>query len=258
MVLHEQAEHMDAPDRCLSTPKNLLHRGGRPHMKWANPSRSMRVNATVFHYIYNDYQTFALIGGVPQVGNSNARATGAEIETFFEPNKHINVNLGATWETSKVDSVDAAGSQYLSVLVPGASVPQYCTDQNDGTYFCNYPKKMVTGVRFPNQPRFSLNYVLRYNVDAFAGKVAAQIDGVWYDKQYLEVTNGISSIQPAYNVTNASLGWTSDNDRLTLQVFGRNIFNKAYRAYTLNLGPLGTGSVYAKPATYGVMASVRW
>ena len=29
-VLHEQAEHIDAPDRCSSTPKNLLHRGGRP------------------------------------------------------------------------------------------------------------------------------------------------------------------------------------------------------------------------------------
>ena len=227
-------------------------------VKWSNPTHSVRVNATVYHYIYNDYQTFALIGGVPQVGNSNAHATGAELETFFQPNRHININLGATWETSKVDVVQAAGSQYLSVLVPGASVPKYCTDQNDGTYFCNYPAKTVTGGRFPNQPKFSLNYVLRYNFDALGGNVAAQLDGVWYDKQYLEVTNGQSSIQPAYNVTNASLSWTSDNDRFSVQVFGRNVFDKAYRAYTLNLGPLGTTSVYAKPATYGVSATVKW
>ena len=41
-------------------------------------------------------------------------------------------------------------------------------------------------------------------------------------------------------------------------IYGRNIFNKAYRAYTLNLGALGTTSMYAKPATYGVSASFKW
>ncbi|MGC6328573.1 TonB-dependent receptor [Rhizorhabdus sp. FW153] len=227
-------------------------------VKWSNPSRSLRVNATAYHYIYSDYQAFALIGGVPQVGNSDANATGVELETFFQPSDRFNVNLGATWERTHVDTVQTAGSQFLSVLVPGASVPQYCTDQNDGTYFCNYPSKSVSGAQFPNAPRFSLNYVLRYNVDAFGGNVVAQADGVWYDKQFLEVTNGRSSVQPAYNVTNVSLSWTSADDRLSVQIFGRNVFDKAYRAYALNLGPLGTTSVYAKPATYGVSATVNW
>ncbi|MEJ2456991.1 MAG: hypothetical protein P8Y58_02130 [Novosphingobium sp.] len=224
----------------------------------ASPDHTIRANATIYHYIYNDYQTFALIGGVPQVGNSNAHATGAELETFFQPNDHININLGGTWETSHVDEVQAAGSQFLSVQVPGASVPQYCTDQGDGNYFCQYPTKTITGAKFPNAPRFSFNYVFRYNFDALGGNIAAQVDGAWYGKQYLEVTNGRASLQPAYNVSNASLAWTSANDQFTLQVFGRNIFDKAYRAYTLNLGPLGTTSVYARPATYGVSATVSW
>jgi hypothetical protein len=34
-------------------------------------------------------------------------------------------------------------------------------------------------------------------------------DGAWYDTQYLEVTNGLSSRQNAYNVSNASLTWTA-------------------------------------------------
>jgi len=227
-------------------------------VKWSNPARTVRANATAYHYIYSDYQAFALIGGVPQVGNSDANATGLELETFFQPSDRLNINLGATWERSHVDTVQTAGSQFLAVLVPGASVPQYCTDQNDGTYFCDYPAKSVSGAEFPNAPKFSLNYVVRYNVDAFGGNVVAQVDGVWYDKQYLEVTNGRSSIQPSYNVTNASLSWTSDDELLSVQVFGRNVFDKAYRAYALNLGPLGTTSVYAKPATYGVSATVKW
>jgi iron complex outermembrane receptor protein len=32
----------------------------------------------------------------------------------------------------------------------------------------------------------------------------------------------------------------------SIEVYGRNIFNKAYRAYTLNLGALGTTSMYKR------------
>jgi iron complex outermembrane receptor protein len=168
------------------------------------------------------------------------------------------VNLGATWETSKVKSVATAGSEYLSVLVPGASVPQYCVDQGTGNYFCTFPAATVTNAKLPNAPRFSVNYLFRYDIDTALGNVAAQFDGAWYDGQYLEVTNGASSFQKAYNVSNASLTWTSADDRFSIEVFGRNVFNKAYRQYTLNLGPLGTTAMYAKPATYGVSASVKW
>ncbi|WP_292959952.1 TonB-dependent receptor [Novosphingobium sp. UBA1939] len=227
-------------------------------IKWSNDSKTIRANATVFHYSYKNYQAFALIANVPQVRNSDATATGAEFEAWIRPVPHFNVNLGATWETSKVKSVATAGSEYLSVLVPGASVPQYCVDQGTGNYFCTFPAATVTNAKLPNAPRFSVNYLFRYDIDTALGNVAAQFDGAWYDGQYLEVTNGASSFQKAYNVSNASLTWTSADDRFSIEVFGRNVFNKAYRQYTLNLGPLGTTAMYAKPATYGVSASVKW
>jgi iron complex outermembrane receptor protein len=88
--------------------------------KWSNTPGTVRLNATVYHYIYKNYQAFALINNIPQVVNSDATATGAELEAFLRPAPHFNVNLGATWETSKVDQVRTTGSQYLSVLVPGA------------------------------------------------------------------------------------------------------------------------------------------
>jgi iron complex outermembrane recepter protein len=226
--------------------------------KWSNDAKTLRLNATVYHYIYKNYQAFALIDNIPQVVNSNATATGAELEAFLRPAPHFNVNLGATWETSKVDQVQTTGSEYLSVLVPGSTPPQYCTDQGNGNYFCNFPQKAVTNAQFPNAPRFSVNYVLRYDRDLALGNLALQFDGAWYDKQYLEVTNGLSSLQPAYNVSNASLTWTAPGGRYSVELYGRNVFNKAYRVYTLNLGALGTTSMYAKPATYGVSASVKW
>ena len=121
---------------------------------------------------------------------------------------------------------------------------------------CDFPQKTIEGAELPNAPRFSLNYLLRYNFDTAEGNVAAQVDGVWYDDQFLEVTNGMGSLQKAYNVTNASLSYQHDATGITVTAWGRNVFDKAYRAYALNLGILGVTSIYAPPATYGVTLKI--
>ncbi len=227
-------------------------------IKWASADRSLRANLTAYHYIYDDYQSFSVLGGLPQVSNSDVRATGTEVELFWQPHDRLNINLGATWQNNKVKQVLGPQSQFGPEFFPGAPNAQFCVNQGDGSFFCDYPQDTITNAKLPNAPNASLNYLLRYNFDALGGNIAAQLDGVWYAKQFLEVTNGRSSLQSGYNVSNAALTWTSANDKLSLQVFGRNVFDKAYRAYTLNLGILGTTSVYAKPATYGLSASFRW
>ena len=59
-------------------------------------------------------------------------------------------------------------------------------------------------------------------------------------------------------MTNASISWKAADDLLELTLWGKNVFDKAYRAYTLNLGVLGTSSYYAAPVTYGVTISLKW
>jgi iron complex outermembrane receptor protein len=212
--------------------------------------RTLRLNGTVFHYIYEDYQAFSLAGGVPHVFNSDAHSTGAEIEAFWSPSRNFDAVFGATWQTSSVDSIPATDVQFGPELFPGAPDSEFCTNLG-GVFRCDFPQKTIEDAEFPNAPRFSFNYLLRYNFDAAAGNVAAQVDGVWYDDQFLEVTNGLGSLQEAYNVTNASLSYTHDATGISLTAWGRNVFDKQYRAYALNLGILGVTSIYAPPATYG-------
>jgi iron complex outermembrane receptor protein len=126
------------------------------------------------------------------------------------------------------------------------------------SFFCNFPEDVVRDAELPNAPRFSLNYLLRYDFAALGGEVALQTDGVYYDDQYLEVTNGLSSLQPAYGVANVSATWSGPGDRLELQLCGKNVLDEEYRTYTLNLGVLGTTSVFAPPATWGVRVGVNW
>ena len=225
--------------------------------KYSTPNHKLRVNGTLYHYIYENYQAFGIVGGAPQVGNSDARATGAELEVTWQPVDRLNVMLGGTWETSKVKRVLGAGQQIAPEFFPGAPDAQYCTNIG-GAFSCNFPSAAITDAKLPNAPKFSANYLLRYDFDALGGVAALQVDGAWYDDQYLEVTNGRSSLQTAYNVTNASVSWTDPSEMFELTLWGKNVFDKAYRAYTLNLGVLGTSSYYAPPATYGATLRVNW
>ncbi|MEP7351507.1 MAG: TonB-dependent receptor [Sphingorhabdus sp.] len=225
--------------------------------KLSTADQKLRVNATLFHYVYEDYQAFAIIGGTPQVSNSDARATGAELEVTWAPVRHLNMMLGASWETSKVDTVRAAGQQIGPEFFPGAPDAQYCTNIG-GAFQCTYPDATVTNAEFPNAPKFSLNYLMRYDFDVAGGEGAVQIDGAWYDKQFLEVTNGASSLQSAYNVTNGSISWTDPSGMFDLSLWSKNIFNQQFRAYTLNLGILGTTAYYAPPTTYGATLRINW
>ncbi|HET9630347.1 MAG TPA: TonB-dependent receptor [Novosphingobium sp.] len=218
-------------------------------------NRTLRLNGTLYHYFYEDYQAFSLAGGVPHVFNSNAHASGAELEAFWSPSKRFDAVFGATWETSSVDSIPATGTQFGPEFFPGAPDTQYCTNIG-GAFRCDFPQANITKAKLPNAPRVSFNYLLRYNFDVAGGNVAAQVDGVWYDDQFLEVTNGLGSLQKAYNVTNASLTYRHDGTGASITAWGHNIFNKAYRAYALNLGILGVTSIYAPPATYGVTLRV--
>lgn len=217
--------------------------------------RTLRLNGTVFHYLYDDYQAFSLAGGVPHVFNSDADSTGAELEAFWSPSPRFDAVLGGTWQTSSVDSIPATDIQFGPEFFPGAPDSQYCTNLG-GVFRCDFPQKTIDGAELPNAPRFSLNYLLRYNVDMAGGNVAAQVDGVWYDDQYLEVTNGLGSLQPAYNVTNASLTYRHDDTGIQATAWARNVFDQAYRAYVLNLGILGVTSIYGPPATYGLTVKV--
>ena len=217
--------------------------------------RSLRLNGTLFHYIYDNYQAFSLAGGVPKVFNSDADSTGAELEAFWSPTSSFDAVFGATWQTSSVDSIPATDIQFGPEFFPGAPDSQYCTNLG-GVFRCDFPQKTIEGAELPNAPKFSLNYLLRYNFDVGAGNVAAQVDGAWYDDQFLEVTNGLGSQQAAYNLTNASLTYRHDSTGISITAWARNIFAQEYRAYTLNLGILGVTSVYGPPATYGATINV--
>ena len=122
----------------------------------------------------------------------------------------------------------------------------------------DWPIDFLDGVELPNTPDYSFNYLVRYNFDALAGNIALQVDGVYYDDQYLEVSNGGGTLQESYGAHNARLSWESAEQSVRLAGWVKNFTDEEYKAYSLDLGILGATATYAPPRMYGVTASYHF
>ncbi len=200
-----------------------------------------RLNGAVFYYDYDDYQAFTFSDGTPSVANADATNLGAEVELTWSPNVHWDMLLGVSLQDSEVDGVETPQQQVTPVGFP-----------------VDWPIDFLNGVELPNTPDYSANYLVRYNLDALGGNIALQLDGVYYDDQFLEVSNGAGTRQKAYGVHNARLTWQGVNEKLRLSAWVRNLADEEYKAYSLDLGILGATATYAPPRMYGLTAAYHF
>ena len=183
-----------------------------------------RLNATLFYYDYADYQAFAVINLYPQVQNTDATNLGGEVELFFTPSERWDIALGLSVLDSEVDKIT-------------------------GPFGATAARREL-----PNAPRYSFNYLLRYNRDALGGNWAAQVDGFYDDDQFLEVSNNTQSRQDAGGMINARLSYTAGDERWSVSAWVKNLADEARKAYTLDLSILGVTGVYHPPRWYGLTA----
>ncbi|MER2490386.1 TonB-dependent receptor [Catenovulum sediminis] len=202
--------------------------------------KSLQLNATAFYYDYRDYQAFSMSGLAPQIDNSDATAYGGEIELSWQPNIHIFAQLGLSFMQSEVENVSAV-DEWIS---PVANT------------VIDFPLDVLTNRELPNAPDYSVNYLFNYvwpvTSTIVSGELSMQLDGVYYDDQYLEVSNGGGAYQKAYGVNNAHLAYTTANTQVQLMLWVKNLTNETYKQYNLDLGMLGSTAYYAPPRTYGV------
>src|SRR5690606_948749 len=181
-----------------------------------------------YYYDYSDYQAFSLVNLTPQVANSDAEAWGGELELALMPADGLDIMVGAAFIDSEVDAVP---------------------DVFGGT----------VEAEFPTAPSVSLNWLVRYEWPMLNGMVAAQIDGYYNASQYLEGTNSAVSKEDAYSVWNASLSYTTADERWKATLWWKNFTDTNYRLYNLDLGLLGfIEQVYAPPSWVGGTVSYSW
>tara|TARA_R110001592_G_scaffold190887_1_gene436938 strand:+ start:13755 stop:15938 length:2184 start_codon:yes stop_codon:yes gene_type:complete len=217
---------------ALTDPKNLKHKQEVLYSYELGFKSEIgdvaRLNADVYYYDYNDYQAFSLLELTPQVTNSDADSWGGEVELTLLPMEGLDLLFGLAYIDSTVDAVpDPFGG--------------------------------LNEAEFPNAPKWSINALARYQWNMLGGTMAAQVDGVWNDEQYIEATNSQVSEEDAYLLWNARLSYTSGSDAWEIAVWVKNAGDEQYRLYNLDLGLLGlTEEVYAPPRWYGGAITYRF
>jgi iron complex outermembrane recepter protein len=188
------------------------------------------LNLAAYYYDYQNYQAFVQVGYTQAVRNLPAKAGGFEAELATHPIRGLTLQLSGAIESSRVHDI---------LLPDGVSVVTHS---------------------LPQAPGFTGGAFARYEFGMAGGTASVQADARWQTSSCFTVLCAPVEREPGYTVENARIGFTPRGGRFDIAFYVNNIFNKAYRAYAYD-GSLffgSTESVYAKPRTWGLTATMHF
>ncbi|BFM16897.1 TonB-dependent receptor [Maricurvus nonylphenolicus] len=212
---------------------------------------SLRLNAALFYYDYEDAQVFNSIAdpntNLPQNKIENAKALelyGVDIDLTWQPTEALFIQAGLGYTHSEFDEFD--------LTVPLATG----TSSTD-----------LSGETPQNTPEWSANLLANYTWTlGDNGLLMAQIDGSYQSEVFYTngriITPGDPSSydrneevgQDGYALWNARLSWFDANEQLEVALWGKNLSDKEYAAYMFELTDVAGGDQVMRgtPRTYGV------
>jgi len=225
-------------------------------IKTVFPQQHLLLNASVYHYRYDDRQNLTVVPstsglGVPQyqVSNTNQKASGLELEVQWLPLDNLQLAFNGSW-------IDAKYSD--------AKVPAGLNDSGQPVYLD------VSGQPV-DEPRFSYalsgGYTWRgvahgnLSVDAsygYRGKARCNDASVYQGKCALATNFDLDS---AHQRTDLRLDWNAAGGRWGVGAYVNNLFNQRYveGINTVSQSVLGTPYAYiTPPRMWGVEARVKF
>jgi outer membrane receptor protein involved in Fe transport len=227
---------------------------------------AITLDASLFYYAYSDYQIFTaqqFLGGNPEfviLNAKDAEVYGAEVDASTRPWEGAFGNVRFGWlESQFLDFVRR--DQFLRAGGGGSPV-NFKEAQNSGNPLLNSPRFKVS---LSAEQSFTLG---RY------GDISFRYDGVWTDKTYYDATGGTglgnengdpflpdnTIAQPAYWLHNLRATWRSQEGRLELAGWVRNIENTSYKTFAFDGSTFQSTTIYfvGDPRTYGVSMFLRF
>lgn len=191
-------------------------------VKYTLPDRLGYFNAAVFHYDYHGYQAFDFQGLTQFVFNTPARINGLDAELSLRPMRGLNLSAGLSLLDAKARNIplpDGSKATRNIVLAPDVS----------------------------------LNAMARYEWPALGGSLSAQVDGRYISGHYFNVSNAPTTYEKGYGVANVRLGYTTDDGKVHVSAFAKNVTKTNYRVIAFDVSSLGLVENYpGMPRWFGV------
>jgi iron complex outermembrane receptor protein len=200
--------------------------------------RRAQLNVSLFDYEYKNIQAVEYPQGVQIIRNAaKARLYGVDVDAKAYLFGGLSLTLGGEYLHDRFTKFPDAT---IAMPLPGG-----------GTAFT---RGDVRGHRLGLAPDFTANLGIDYKlppdlIPAAWGRVTTNVTYAFNDGWYAEPENRLR--QPAYNVVNSSVSWSSANELNKVTLWGNNLSNSQY---TVALASQDTGdfAIYAPPRTYGI------
>ena len=173
---------------------------------------TLRLNASGYYYDYTDKIGFVEIPGARgELGSISLLANfgdvegyGAEVELDWQPVEQFNIYTNFAWTES-----------------------EFVTTSFD----LGFGGGDVTGNRTAKTPALTMNAFFTYTVPvAQGGRVDLTFNPHWRDNQYFTDTNTDYESQDAFWILNASIGYTSADDKWDARLWVKNLTDEEWLA----------------------------
>ncbi len=180
----------------------------------------LQINGAYYYYDYQDYQAFQIVGIDTITTNADADSSGGELELLASPVEGLDIMLGVAYNDIDVDL--GFGPETTSV----------------------------------QSPEWNVNALIRYEFKLWGGMVALQYDVHHRSEHYFSLTRAETVTEDGYEVQNASIMYTSGDEKWSVQAWMQNLTEEEYLVQTFDLsGPSVFGMTeqyYGRPRWSGV------
>ncbi len=213
-------------------------------------------NLALFHSDYSDQQitrqqptvTGSIASFVDNAGSSTIQ--GLELEGAFRLTDALSLTYGVGYTDAQFDSYKTY---------------QIVTNPNPPPATIAEPVDLSDSAVFQNTPEWNGNLSLNFNqgLGAGRGSLLGSVTASYRDSYHMfEFPNDLIDQTDAYTLLDASIGWTSDSDKLRVNLVGRNLTDEQYKVggYYLPGALYGNvvSSFYGPPRTYTLSLSYRF
>lgn len=168
-------------------------------IKYTGLDGRLKLNAAAFHTVYDDLQIQVFTSVAPVTKNAaSAKITGWETELSWLPAENWLVEASYGWLNARYDDIDF-----------------------DETF-------IDPGNEFERVPERTASLAVSRDFYTDIGSFTARVDWSYRSKEYMDSFNTELIAQDAYDLFNANLNWTSNNEVWDAQLTLKNITDEKY------------------------------
>lgn len=211
-------------------------------------NRRVRLNASGFYYSYDNLQVVKYENGVSDVFNgASAEIYGLDIDLDWAVTQKLTISGGLEAVHDSFTSFPCA--EFYDRAAVGSPA---CTTSTAATLPYD---QSAAGNKLPFTPTLSASLSLNYATPLFGGKADFNANDSYNSGFYSEPDNFLR--QSAYNLLNASVRWSTSDDRYFVRVWTKNLSDERY-VVQLSSSAVQLNYALAPPRTFGATIGAKF